>query len=279
MIDSSTTPAITPNMGDFGAILGAIAGALILFIIIILALVLLVVISKCKLLKKCGKRGWEAIIPYHSQFVFCETVGVNPIWVLITMFSVVLYIIPVLGSLLAYAVLIYFTVLLNVSLAKSFGKSTGFAVGLTLLPFVFYPILGFGKSEFIGANPMEDVFFKKKVDNNNSNLTTNSQPTTSDTNQNINVEATASPSIDSASNDYNSNIELTPIQEVPANDPNNNIEITSIGEVPSNESNSSIELTPIIQETQANQQVTCAKCGNQLQPTDAFCTNCGTPRN
>jgi hypothetical protein len=35
-------------------------------------------------------------------------------------------------------------------LSKSFGKDEGFTVGLCLLGFVFYPILGFGKAEYQG---------------------------------------------------------------------------------------------------------------------------------
>jgi hypothetical protein len=35
-------------------------------------------------------------------------------------------------------------------LAKNFGKSTGYAVGLILLSPIFIPMLGYGKSEYCG---------------------------------------------------------------------------------------------------------------------------------
>jgi hypothetical protein len=35
-------------------------------------------------------------------------------------------------------------------LSKSFGKSEGFTVGLILLPFIFYPILGLGDAQYSG---------------------------------------------------------------------------------------------------------------------------------
>ena len=38
-------------------------------------------------------------------------------------------------------------------LANAFGKSTGFAVGLTFLAPVFLPILAFGKAQYRGAPP------------------------------------------------------------------------------------------------------------------------------
>ena len=72
----------------------------------------------------------------------------------------ILNIIPVLGTLAELTVCIYFTILLNVSLARAFKKEDGFAVGLILLAPVFYLILGFGKeNKYAGKNPMRDLLF------------------------------------------------------------------------------------------------------------------------
>lgn len=93
-------------------------------------------------------------------------VGVSPWWILI-MF------IPMIGSIAS----IYFLILLGISTARAFGKSDGFGIGLILLPFVFYPMLGFGKDQFIGMNPMEDIIFKnnnQQANNPNMNM---QQPT------------------------------------------------------------------------------------------------------
>jgi hypothetical protein len=35
-------------------------------------------------------------------------------------------------------------------LSKSFGQSEGFTIGLILLPFIFYPMLGFGNYQYVG---------------------------------------------------------------------------------------------------------------------------------
>jgi len=35
-------------------------------------------------------------------------------------------------------------------LSKSFGKNEAFTVGLIFLPFIFYPILGFGSAKYQG---------------------------------------------------------------------------------------------------------------------------------
>ena len=56
-------------------------------------------------------------------------------------------------SLLAIAMGVVGIVLIvkfNLRLAGSFGKGTGFAVGLILLSTIFFLILGFGKAEYAG---------------------------------------------------------------------------------------------------------------------------------
>jgi len=40
-------------------------------------------------------------------------------------------------------------------LSKSFGKSEGYTVGMIFLPFIFYPMLGFGSAEYQGAQSSE----------------------------------------------------------------------------------------------------------------------------
>ena len=48
-------------------------------------------------------------------------------------------------------------------LSKRFGKDEGFTIGLFLLPIIFYPILGFGKAEYIpfNTNQSNDYFTNK----------------------------------------------------------------------------------------------------------------------
>jgi uncharacterized membrane protein YhaH (DUF805 family) len=41
-------------------------------------------------------------------------------------------------------------IIVAIDLAKSFAKSTGFAIGLIFLDFIFIPILGFGSAEYAG---------------------------------------------------------------------------------------------------------------------------------
>ena len=96
-------------------------------------------------------------------------VGVSPWWILITFIAALLSAIPLIGSLILMATTIYFTILLNVSLARSFGKEDSYAVGLILLQPIFYLILGCGESQYIGKKPMDDVVLNAINKNNSSN--------------------------------------------------------------------------------------------------------------
>ncbi len=96
-------------------------------------------------------------------------VGVSPFWILIIIFSGFLSAIHILGGLLSIAANIYFIILLNVSLARSFKKSDSYAVGLILLPVIFYPMLGLGSATYVGKHPMKDFLFKSNnIDKNNN---------------------------------------------------------------------------------------------------------------
>ena len=54
---------------------------------------------------------------------------------------------------LAYLVIEFIiSVKLNLRLAKVFGKGTGFALGLTFISIVFYPVLAFGKAQRVRAD-------------------------------------------------------------------------------------------------------------------------------
>lgn len=150
------------------------AGFIVIFgiiMLIALAIGVVTIIGMWKILEKGNKPGWGALIPFYNQYLLCDMVGVNPWWILIVAVSPILGIVPVIGELASFAVSIYFTVLLNVSLARAFKKEDGFAVGLILLAPVFYLILGFGKeNNYVGKNPMKDLLFDNLKENNNSNV-------------------------------------------------------------------------------------------------------------
>ena len=157
------------NYYDYGttatAAAGLATGIIILLVItclIAVAAAIVYLIGLMKVFKKAGRPGWAAFAPGYDSVLLCEIAGIDPRWVLIIVWGSLISIIPILGGLVFAVAAIYFAILLNVSLARAFGKSDGFAVGLILLPFVFYPILGFGSAKYGKVNPMNDIIFKKK---------------------------------------------------------------------------------------------------------------------
>lgn len=105
------------------------------FLIVVLAVVVLVIASMWKTFTKAGQPGWAAIIPIYNLVVLLKIAG-KPVWWLI------LFLVPFVNIVMSFIVFI--------SLAKSFGKGAGFGVGLVLLGFIFFPILGFGDARYQG---------------------------------------------------------------------------------------------------------------------------------
>ncbi|HEY2720225.1 MAG TPA: DUF5684 domain-containing protein [Chitinophagaceae bacterium] len=105
------------------------------FIVCWLALIILIIAAYWKIFTKAGQPGWAAIVPFYNTYIMLK-VGGKPGWWLILMF------IPVVN--------IVFAIWMINMISKSFGKDEGFTVGLILLSFIFWPILGFGSAKYQG---------------------------------------------------------------------------------------------------------------------------------
>jgi len=116
---------------------GLVIGMLILYFIIFLVFILLYIVPMWKIFIKAGKPGWASIIPIYNSIVLLEIVG-RPVW------WVILFLIPCVN--------IVFLFIVSIDLAKSFGKEAGFGIGIALLPYIFYPILGFGNAQYVGPS-------------------------------------------------------------------------------------------------------------------------------
>src|SRR5438105_14629334 len=102
------------------------------------AVIVLLIAAIWKVFSKAGQPGWAAIIPIYNIYVMCKVAG-RPGWWLLLM------LIPLVNVIIA--------IILNVDIAKHFGKGIGFAIGMRLLPFIFWPILGFGGAQYQNAAP------------------------------------------------------------------------------------------------------------------------------
>lgn len=114
---------------------GAIVGLLIL--VIELGIAAAMIAGLWKLFVKAGQPGWAAIVPIYNTYVMTQIVGRPILWFILTFIPCVNFVAMVL---------------IMIDLAKSFGKSTGYAIGMILLPFVFIPMLGFGDAQYSGPS-------------------------------------------------------------------------------------------------------------------------------
>jgi hypothetical protein len=109
-----------------------------LFVLFYVVLIGLVIAAKWAIFVKAGEPGWAAIVPIYDTIVLLRIVGKPEWWVIL------IYFVPCVNLVI---ILIVF-----VELAKVFGKSGGFAVGLIFLGIIFWPMLAWGDAQYIGPD-------------------------------------------------------------------------------------------------------------------------------
>ena len=77
------------------------------------------------------------LIPIFNLYLICKIAG-RPGW------WVILFLIPIVSLVIA--------IILAIDIARCFGRGVGTAIGLILLPMIFYPILGFGSAQYEGPS-------------------------------------------------------------------------------------------------------------------------------
>ncbi len=92
--------------------------------------------AQWKIYQKAGKPGWASIIPFYNLIVLLEIVRKPLLWF-------VLLLIPGINIIFGIWVV-------NI-LSRRFGQEGAFTAGLIFLPFIFYPILGFGTASYNGG--------------------------------------------------------------------------------------------------------------------------------
>ena len=106
-----------------------------LFWIIWCAVLVFYIATMWTIYTKAGKPGWASIIPIYNVVVLHQMVG-KPVW------WILLYLIPLVNIVIG--------IIVTHALSTSFGKGTGFTVGLIFLGFIFYPILAWGDAQYLG---------------------------------------------------------------------------------------------------------------------------------
>jgi len=114
--------------------------------IVILALIVVLVVSRCFVFKKMGNQWYEALISGHNLFVITTNAGKPGRWVFAPLIMIIP--IPVVAQIVGWVLSLLVWISVSLWLAKKFGKGTWFGIGLILLPFIFYPILAWGKAKY-----------------------------------------------------------------------------------------------------------------------------------
>ena len=139
-------------MSDSGA-LALILGFFGSFFQVFLALIIFGIIINWKLFTKAGKPGWASIVPVYNMVILFEIIGYKWYYVFLLFASGI----PVIGQL----VFILFSISYSIKLAKSFGQTPGFGIGLFFLSPIFTAILAFNKNiNYIGTAVNGDIDFK-----------------------------------------------------------------------------------------------------------------------
>ncbi len=133
MLDSLAVLAktTTTSSADTGAVF-AVFG-----VFMVISIIAYVFYSYClmKIFEKAGITKWFAWVPYVNYYGMWQITGREILWL-------ILLFVPYVNIVALFVIFI--------DVAKAFGKTTGYGVGLTLLGFIFLPMLAFGDSTYLG---------------------------------------------------------------------------------------------------------------------------------
>ena len=137
---------------SFAALVVGLGVFLIFFAIFFIAIAVVLLIGRWKFYKKAGKNGWEAIIPFYSDWVLVEIAGLDWYWFLTLIaswiFAILGSIIPLFSSLgfLANVAVILGNLCVFYNISKRLHKDTSWIVLGTLFAPIMLAIAGYSKS-------------------------------------------------------------------------------------------------------------------------------------
>ncbi len=111
------------------------SGQLIATCVCSLIAAIIAIVAMWKIFTKAGEAGWKSIIPFLNLYTLVKIADGKGI-------KFLLFLIPIVNVIFGF--------MLYIRLAKAFGKSTGFGIGLIFLNFIFILILAFGDAQYIG---------------------------------------------------------------------------------------------------------------------------------
>ncbi len=159
-----------PNQAAFNQVMAWMSA----YSFVWLAVAVFAIVCTWRIFTKAGQEGWKCLIPFYGAYVESKIVDYTVyFWFLLfgsLGFSILVGIITgiaasnnsaqglvtalaVLGLIYAIALLVM-SIKYNIKLAKAFGQSGAFAVGLIFLPLIFRAILAFGSAQYQFGAPL-----------------------------------------------------------------------------------------------------------------------------
>ena len=133
------------------------APIVLVFMIVLMAIGVLMIAGMWASFSKASEPGWACIVPIYGYVVMLRIAKRPEWWVLLFFISAVGALVSNAGGdsqmiggliqLIGSIVSLIVGIIVAIDFAKAFGKGTGFGLGLVFLPFIFYPLLGFGDAE------------------------------------------------------------------------------------------------------------------------------------
>ncbi len=119
---------------DDSMALGGLLALLGAYFVFVLVIAVVMLISMWKIYSKAGQPGWAILVPIYNMIVLLNIVR-KPVW------WILLMLIPFVSFIIV--------ILIYLELAKVYGKSTGFGLGIIFLPIIFLPMLAFGDAQYV----------------------------------------------------------------------------------------------------------------------------------
>jgi hypothetical protein len=123
-------------------------GVIAVLVLVFLVVAAAVIAGMWKMFVKAGKPGWAAIIPIYNYIVNLQIVGRPAWWALFLLLGFI----PIVGGIASLVV----AIIVTHDTSKSFGRGVGTTLLLIFLPFIGYPMLGFGSAEYKGPSALQN---------------------------------------------------------------------------------------------------------------------------
>ena len=148
-------------MEDFSSIWLALGSTILAIACFGLIFAVIEIIAQIKIFQKIGIDAWKAIIPFYGDYCLADEVWDTKFivlsWIVIGASIVASWLtgikfIGIIFRLIAF-ILPFITMVIRFRFrwwtGQAFGKSTGFIIGMFLVPVVFDLILAFNKDEYL----------------------------------------------------------------------------------------------------------------------------------